>query len=131
MYLKNPKKSRSCHVVVGMNNFLVSPFIFNSVYQVGTAVCRSCGYVTTNIWEMSGSWLGVGRSCKHQYYKFAHTLPASDSLSPLSPFQPPRAGISKSSYIGISIPIKYSNFSRFYKKLGPFYKKLRCDKFGN
>ena len=23
------------------------------------------------------------------------------------------------------------NFSRFYKKLGPFYKKLRCDKFGN
>ena len=34
-------------------------------------------------------------------------------------------------YIGISIPIKYSNFSGFYKKLGPFYKKLRCDKFGN
>ena len=41
------------------------------------------------------------------------------------------AGVSKSRYIGISIPIKYSNFSRFYKKLGPFYKKLRCDKFGN
>ena len=40
-------------------------------------------------------------------------------------------GVSKSCYIGISIPIKYSNFSRFYKKLGPFYKKLRCDKFGN
>ena len=34
-------------------------------------------------------------------------------------------------YISISILIKYSNFSRFYKKLGPFYKKLRCDKFGN
>ena len=41
------------------------------------------------------------------------------------------AGVSKSRYISISIPIKYSNFSRFYKKLGPFYKKLRCDKFGN
>ena len=41
------------------------------------------------------------------------------------------AEVSKSRYIGISIPIKYSNFSRFYKKLGPFYKKLRCDKFGN
>ena len=43
----------------------------------------------------------------------------------------PKPGVSKSRYIGISIPIKYSNFSRFYKKLGPFYKKLRCDKFGN
>ncbi len=41
------------------------------------------------------------------------------------------AGVSILRYIGISIPIKYSNFSRFYKKLGPFYKKLRCDKFGN
>ena len=41
------------------------------------------------------------------------------------------AGVSKSRYISISILIKYSNFSRFYKKLGPFYKKLRCDKFGN
>ena len=40
-------------------------------------------------------------------------------------------GVSKSRYIGISIAIIYSNFSRFYKKLGPFYKKLRCDKFGN
>ena len=28
------------------------------------------------------------------------------------------AGVSKSRYIGISIPIKYSNFSRFYKKNG-------------
>ena len=26
---------------------------------------------------------------------------------------------------------KTPNFSRFYKKLGPFYKKLRCDKLGN
>ena len=26
---------------------------------------------------------------------------------------------------------KTLNFSRFYKKLGPFYKKLRCDKLGN
>ena len=40
-------------------------------------------------------------------------------------------GVSKSRYFGISIPIKYSNFSRFYKKMGPFYKKFRCDKFGN
>ena len=88
-----PKKSRSCHVMVGMNNFLVSPFIFNSFYQVGTAVCRSCGCVTTNIWEMSGRWVGVGRSCKHLYYKFAHTQPPSDSLKPpqsLSAPQSPR-----------------------------------------
>ena len=42
-----------------------------------------------------------------------------------------RTGVSKSRYFGISIPIKYSNFSRFYKKMGPFYKKFRCDKFGN
>ena len=41
------------------------------------------------------------------------------------------SGVSKSRYFGISIPIKYSNFSRFYKKMGPFYKKIRCDKFGN
>ena len=26
---------------------------------------------------------------------------------------------------------KTPNFRRFYKKLGPFYKKLRCNKFGN
>ena len=42
-----------------------------------------------------------------------------------------RAGVSKSRYFDISISIKYSNFSRFYKKMGPFYKKFRCDKFGN
>ena len=42
-----------------------------------------------------------------------------------------KTGVSKSRYFGISIPIKYSNFSRFYKKMGPFYKKIRCDKFGN
>ena len=90
-YFFYPKKSRSRHVVVGMNNFLVSPFIFNSLYQVGTAVCRSCGYVTTNIWEMSWRWVGVGRSCKHPYYKFAPTQPPSDSLGPLSPYQPPKA----------------------------------------
>ena len=40
-------------------------------------------------------------------------------------------GVSILRYISISILIKYSNFSGFYKKLGPFYKKLRCDKFGN
>ena len=52
---------------------------------------RHCRYVTTNIWEMSGSWVGVGRSCKHPYYKFAPTQPPSDSLGPLSPYQPPTA----------------------------------------
>ena len=41
------------------------------------------------------------------------------------------AGVSILCYISIFILIKYSNFYRFYKKLGPFYKKLRCDKFGN
>ena len=41
------------------------------------------------------------------------------------------AGVSKSRYFARSIAIKYSNFSRFYKKKGPFYKKFRCDKFGN
>ena len=33
------------------------------------------------------------------------------------------AGVSILRYINISILIKYSNFSGFYKKLGPFYKK--------
>ena len=43
-----------------------------------------------------------------------------------------KLGVSIDRYISISILIKYSNFSRFYKKkLGPFYKKLRCDKFVN
>ena len=32
-------------------------------------------------------------------------------------------GVSKSCYIGISIPIKYSNFSRFYKKTGSILLK--------
>ena len=42
------------------------------------------------------------------------------------------AGVPILRYINISILIKYSNFSRFHKKkLGPFYKKLRCNKFGN
>ena len=40
---------------------------------------------------MSGRWVGVGRSCKHPYYKFAPTQPPSDSLGPLSPYQPPTA----------------------------------------
>ena len=35
----------------------------------------------------------------------------------------PGAGVSKSRYINISLLVKYSKFSRFYKKLGPFYKK--------
>ena len=43
----------------------------------------------------------------------------------------PAPGVSKSRYFVISISIKYSNFNRFYKKMGPFHKKLRCDKFGN
>ena len=41
------------------------------------------------------------------------------------------AGVSKSRYFARSIAIKYSNFSRLYKKKGPFYKKFRCDKFCN
>ena len=44
---------------------------------------------------------------------------------------PRYTGVSKSRYFVISISIKYSNFSRFYKRMGPFYKKFRCDKFGN
>ena len=43
-----------------LDSFVFPPFIFNSFYQVGTTVCRSCGCVTTNIWEKSGSWTGVG-----------------------------------------------------------------------
>merc|ERR1719297_250010 len=42
-----------------------------------------------------------------------------------------QTGVSKSRYFVISISIKYSNFSRFYKKKGPFYQKFRCDKFCN
>ena len=35
------------------------------------------------------------------------------------------SGVSILRYIGISILIKYSNFSGFYEKLGPFYKKTQ------
>ena len=38
--------------------------------------------------------------------------------------QEEESGVSKSRYFAISISIKYSNFSRFYKKKGPFYKKI-------
>ena len=34
-------------------------------------------------------------------------------------------------FISIFILIKNAIFSRFYKKMGPFYKKIRCDEFGN
>ena len=34
-------------------------------------------------------------------------------------------------FISIFILIKNAIFSRFYKEMGPFYKKIRCDKFGN
>ena len=37
---------------------------------------------------------------------------------------PSFSGVSKSRYFARSIAIKYSNFSRFYKKKGPFYKKI-------
>ena len=40
-------------------------------------------------------------------------------------FQTLCAGVSILRYINISILIKYSNFSRLYKKLGPFYKTLQ------
>ena len=102
-----------CHRLPSLNHgdlgrgrheqFCVSPFIFNS--KVSTAVYRSCRYVTTNIWEMSGSLLGVGRSCKHPYYKFAHTQPPSDSLKPpqsLSAPQSPRTIRISGPILGIS-----------------------------
>ena len=64
-------------------------FVFPIYFQFQS---RHCRYVSTNIWEMSGSWVGVGCSCKHPYYKFAPTQPLSDSLSPLSsPYQFPKA----------------------------------------
>ena len=44
-----------------LDSFVFPPFIFKSFYQVGTAVCHSCGCVTTDIWEMSRCWTGVGR----------------------------------------------------------------------
>ena len=40
-------------------------------------------------------------------------------------FSPHKAGVSKSRYCGISILIKYSNFSRFYKKRVHFIKKIQ------
>ena len=70
-----PDDESCCHRIPSINHgdhgrsrhdqFRVSPFIFNSFYQVGTAVCRSCGrchqwWLTTNIREISGSWKGVG-----------------------------------------------------------------------
>merc|ERR1712223_2091428 len=38
---------------------------------------------------MSGRWVGVGRSCKHPYYKFAHTQPQIP-LAPSVPISPPK-----------------------------------------
>ena len=59
------------------------------------------------------------------------TLTSEEIKSINKKFEKIKSGVSKSRYFGISIPIKYSNFSRFYKKMGQFYKKFRCDKFGN
>ena len=109
MYLKNPKKSRSCHVVVGMNNFLVSPFIFNSLYQVGTTVCRSCGYVTTNIWEISGSWA----------FLQASILQICPHTGRLSPSQTPRALI-PFGYLGPTLRISWAYIDHIFAlHIGP------------
>ena len=68
--------------------FFISPFIFNSLYQVGTAVCRSCGYVTTNIWEMSGSWAFLQASilqiCPHTAF-LRFPWPPQSLSAPQSP----------------------------------------------
>ena len=42
-----------------------------------------------------------------------------------------RQGSQKVVILVFSLPIKYSHFSKFYKKMDPFYKKFRCDKFCN
>ena len=78
-----------------LDSFVFPPFIFKSFYQVGTAVCRSCGCVTTNIWEMSRSWTGVGWElgvlASIHRTNMPLTQSPSDSLRPLSPYQHPRA----------------------------------------
>ena len=75
-----------------LDSFVFPPFIFNSFYQVGTAVCRSCGCVTTNIWEKSGSWTGVGWElgvlASIHTTILPPTQPPSDSLSPSVPSSP-------------------------------------------
>ena len=40
-----------------------------------------------------------------------------------------RQGSQKVVILVFSLPIKYSLFSKFYKKMDPFYKKFRRDKF--
>ena len=86
-----------------LDSFVFPPFIFKSFYQVGTAVCRSCGCVTTNIWEMSrswtgvgweldGSWTGVGRELDGSWpFLQASTREICPYTAPLSPYQHPRA----------------------------------------
>ena len=69
----------------------MNKFVFPHLFLIPKSALLCAAAVTTNILEMSGSWLGVGRSCKHPYYKFAPTQPPSDSLGPLSPYQPPKA----------------------------------------
>ena len=65
----------------------------------------------------------IGREAHWDRIRTKETLIHNCHWKKFTPFFLPKAGVSKSRYIGISIPIKYSNFSRFYKKLGPFYKK--------
>ena len=108
-YFFYPQKSSFRHVAVSMNNYLVSPFIFNSLYQVGTTVCRSCGYVTTNIWEISGSWA----------FLQASILQICPHTGPLSHSQTPRALIPYG-YLGPTLRISSAYIDHIFAlHIGP------------
>ena len=106
-----------------LDSFVFPPFIFNSFYQVGTAVCRSCGCVTTNIWEKSGSWTGVGWELG--VLASIHTTilpPHSPSQIPLAPqsLAAPRALIPYG-YLGPILRISWVYIDHIFTLyIGPF-----------
>ena len=66
---------------VGMKNF-VFPHLFSIPFIMSALLCAATAGMSPPI---SGRWAGVGRSCKHPYYKFAPTQAPSVTLRPPEP----------------------------------------------
>ena len=97
-----------------LDSFVFPPFIFNSFYQVGTAVCGSCGCITTNIWEMSGSWAGVEWELGSLASIHKTTLPPrSPPQIPFAPSVPQRALIPYT-YLGPILRISWAYIDHIF-----------------
>ena len=102
-----------------------------------TYQCVKCSNLVVNLYMISTSlWsshpkqrFGTNHSfdctriAVHNVLFVQYDSPVVKSLNPIKNSHGKKVffevtGVSKSCYIGISIPIKYSNFSRFYKKTG-------------